>query len=140
MAANLAAAGFDVVGYNRSPHRLAPLVTAGGRAAADIAEAVRDADVVATMVPDSPDVVAVLTAADGVFANARPGTLIVDFSTIRPDVSADLAARAVHTGLRMLDAPVSGGEQGAKDSTLSYHGRRGPGRLCCRSPGTRGGR
>ena len=74
---------------------------------------------VATIVPASSDVVAVLTAADGVFANARPGTLIVDFSTIRPDVSADLAARAVHTGLGMLDAPVSGGEQGAKDSTLS---------------------
>jgi len=78
MAANLVRAGFDVTGYNRSPARVEQLVSAGGRGAKDIAEAVGDADVVATMVPDSPDVQAVLTGEGGVFMNARPGTLIID--------------------------------------------------------------
>ena len=71
MAANLVKAGFDVAGYNRSPARIEQLVAAGGRGAADIAEAVRDADVVATMVPDSPDVQAVLAGEGGVFEHAR---------------------------------------------------------------------
>ncbi len=92
MAANLVKAGFDVAGYNRSPARIEQLVAAGGRGAADIAEAVRDADVVATMVPDSPDVQAVLAGEGGVFEHAQPGALIIDFSSIRPDVAAALAA------------------------------------------------
>src|ERR1700726_648600 len=86
MAANLVKAGFEVTGYNRSPARTEQLVAAGGRGAKDIAEAVREADVVATMVPDSPDVQAVLAGAGGVFEHAQPGALIIDFSSIRPDV------------------------------------------------------
>jgi 2-hydroxy-3-oxopropionate reductase len=117
MAANLVKAGFEVTGYNRSPGRVQELVAAGGRGAADVAEAVRDADVVATMVPDSPDVRAVLEG--GVFENAPRGALIIDFSTIRPDVAAALAAEAADRGFRMLDAPVSGGEQGAIEGVLS---------------------
>src|SRR5690606_28291416 len=85
----------------------------------DVAEAVRDADVVITMVPDSPDVEAVVTGPDGVFAHARPGTLWIDASTIRPDVAVRLAEQARAQGLRPLDAPVSGGEQGAIDAALS---------------------
>jgi 2-hydroxy-3-oxopropionate reductase len=119
MAANLVKAGFDVTGYNRHPDRTELLVAAGGHAAASTAEAVRTADVVATMVPDSPDVQAVLADPDGVFSNARPGTLIIDFSSIRPDVAAALAAEAAERGFRMLDAPVSGGEQGAIEGVLS---------------------
>jgi len=119
MAANLVRAGFDVTGFNRSPARVEQLVAAGGRGAADIAGAVRDADVVATMVPDSPDVRSVLADPGGVFENAPPGTLIIDFSTIRPDVAAALAAEAGERGFRMLDAPVSGGEQGAIEGALS---------------------
>jgi 2-hydroxy-3-oxopropionate reductase len=119
MAANLVKAGFDVAGYNRSPARVEQLVTAGGRGAADIAEAVRDADVVATMVPDSPDVRAVLAGEGGVFEHARPGALIIDFSSIRPDVAAALAAEGAGRGFRVLDAPVSGGEQGAIEGVLS---------------------
>jgi 2-hydroxy-3-oxopropionate reductase len=119
MAANLVKAGFDVTGYNRSPARVEQLVAAGGRGAADIAEAVRDANVVATMLPDSPDVRSVLAGPGGVFENAPPGTLIIDFSTIRPDVAAALAAEASERGFRMLDAPVSGGEQGAIEGVLS---------------------
>jgi 2-hydroxy-3-oxopropionate reductase len=114
MAGNLAKAGFDVVGYNRSPKTVDGVDTK-----ASIAEAVADADVIATMVPDSPDVEQVLTAPDGVYANARKGSLVIDFSSIRPDVSARLAALGAEHGLRVLDAPVSGGEQGAIDAALS---------------------
>src|SRR5262245_17419106 len=113
MAANLVKAGFEVTGYNRSPARVEQLAAAGGRGASDIAEAVRDADVVATMVPDSPDVRTVLAGEGGVFEHAKAGTLVIDFSTIRPDVAAALAAEGADRGLRVLDAPVSGGEQGA---------------------------
>jgi 2-hydroxy-3-oxopropionate reductase len=119
MARNLLAAGFDVTGFNRSPGRTERFAADGGRAAASVSEAVRHADVVATMLPDSPDVESVLRGTDGVFASARPGTVLIDFSTIRPDVAARLAADAAGLGFPMLDAPVSGGEQGAIDGSLS---------------------
>jgi 2-hydroxy-3-oxopropionate reductase len=119
MATNLVKAGFDVVAYNRSPAKAERLVAAGAQGAQSIAEAVRDADVVATMVPDSPDVRSVLAGEGGVFEHARPGTLLIDFSTIRPDVAAGLAAEGAGRGFRLLDAPVSGGEQGAIEGTLS---------------------
>jgi 2-hydroxy-3-oxopropionate reductase len=119
MAVNLAEAGFTVAGYNRTPEKAEPLVAAGGRAATSIADAVRDADVVAVMVPDSPDVRDVLAGDDGVFANAKPGTLVIDFSSIRPDVAAELARQGAEQDLRVLDAPVSGGEAGAKNAALS---------------------
>jgi 2-hydroxy-3-oxopropionate reductase len=119
MAGHLVAAGFDVVGVNRTPEKVARLVEKGGRGATSIAEAVKDADLVAVMVPDSPDVQEVLAGNGGVFDNARPGTLVIDFSSIRPDVTAELAAQARERGLRMLDAPVSGGEAGAVAASLS---------------------
>ena len=119
MSVHLQKAGFDVCGVNRSSERLEPLVEAGGRAASNIAEAVKGADVVAVMVPDSPDVEQVLAGEGGVFDSAEPGTLIIDFSSIRPDVTATLAERAGAKGFRMLDAPVSGGEKGAVDAVLS---------------------
>jgi 2-hydroxy-3-oxopropionate reductase len=71
------------------------------------------------MVPDSGDVQDVLLGDDGVFASAKPGTLVIDFSSIRPDVTTDLARSAQERGLRLLDAPVSGGEAGAKNAALS---------------------
>jgi len=119
MAANLVRAGFDVVGHNRSPARQEALVGAGGRAAASAAEAAAQADAVITMLPDSPDVEAVLLGQDGVFASARAGTLVIDMSTIRPDVAQAVAAAGAGRGLRVLDAPVSGGEAGAVEGTLS---------------------
>ncbi|MGR6914927.1 2-hydroxy-3-oxopropionate reductase [[Actinomadura] parvosata] len=119
MAVHLVEAGHAVAGYNRTPEKARPLVAAGGRAAESIADAVTGAEVVALMVPDSPDVQDVLTGPDGVFEHAAPGTLIIDFSTIRPDVTRELAAEAGRRGLRYLDAPVSGGEAGAKNATLS---------------------
>jgi 2-hydroxy-3-oxopropionate reductase len=119
MACHLAQAGHTVIGYNRSLGKTADLVAAGGRAADSIEQAVKDADVVATMVPNSPDVQNVLLGDGGVFAHAQPGTLVIDFSSIRPDVTVELARLAAERGLRIIDAPVSGGEPGAMNATLS---------------------
>jgi 2-hydroxy-3-oxopropionate reductase len=119
MAANLVKAGHSVTGYNRSQGPIDKLVAAGGNGAASIADAVKEADVVITMVPDSPDVEAVVSGPEGVFANARKGTLWVDASSIRPDVAKRLSEEAAGAGIRPLDAPVSGGEQGAIDGVLS---------------------
>jgi 2-hydroxy-3-oxopropionate reductase len=119
MAAHLARAGHDVAGFDLTPGRTGPLEQAGGRAATSAADAVDGAEVVAVMVPDSPHVQAVLAAEGGVFDTAKPGTLVIDFSSIRPDVSAALARQAGERGFRLLDAPVSGGEAGAVGATLS---------------------
>ena len=119
MAVHLAKAGHQVVGYNRTPDKTVPLVEAGGRAAESIGDAVRGAEVVCVMVPDSPDVLDVLTGEDGVFDNANPGTLVIDFSSIRPDVTIQLAEQADEKGIRLVDAPVSGGEAGAVNAALS---------------------
>lgn len=119
MAVHLQNAGYNVTGRNRSP-KYDDLIAAGGKSAESNAEAVADADIIAIMVPDSPDVAGVLNdEEDGVLKHAKPGALIIDFSSIRPDVAVDLAAQAKEAGLRMLDAPVSGGEPGAVNATLS---------------------
>jgi len=114
MAINLVRAGHDVVGYNRSPAKAARLADQGGRAADSVADAVRGAEVVITMLPDSPDVESV---ADDVCTAG--GALWVDMSTIAPAAARAVAERAAGAGLRALDAPVSGGEKGAIDGTLS---------------------
>ena len=119
MAVNMQQAGYTVRGYNRTPEKTRALVEAGGTASSSIAEAVEGAEVVCLMVPDTPDVEAVLRGEDGVLEHAEPGTLIIDFSSIRPDISRQLAAEARERGLRMIDAPVSGGEAGAKHGVLS---------------------
>ena len=117
MAVHLQNAGHDVVGYNPNPEKAQPLVDAGGTRADSTPEAVKDAEIIAIMVPDSPDVKDVLE--NGVFGNAPQGALIIDFSSIRPDVTAELAKEAQEQGYRILDAPVSGGEKGAVDGVLS---------------------
>jgi 2-hydroxy-3-oxopropionate reductase len=119
MAANLVDAGFDVVGYNRSRAPTDELERRGGSGADSVADAVRDADVVVTMLPDSPDVEAVALGDDGVLANVGSGTLYIDMSTIRPAVSRHIAELALQAGVRALDGPVSGGEQGAVEGSLS---------------------
>jgi 2-hydroxy-3-oxopropionate reductase len=118
MAGHLATGGHTVTGFNRTP-KYDDLEDAGGRGAESIEEAVGDAEVVCLMLPDSPDVQEVLTGEDGVFAHAPEGALIIDFSTIRPDVASELAESASEHGFRMLDAPVSGGQGGAVDGVLS---------------------
>jgi len=119
MAGHLVDAGHKVVGYNRGPDRTRQLVERGGVAAESAADAARDADIVAVMVPDSPQVQDVLVGDGAVFDAVRPGTLIIDFSSIRPDVTVELATEATRRGLRLIDAPVSGGEAGAVAATLS---------------------
>ncbi len=118
MAGHLARAGHTVTGFNRTP-RYDDLEAAGGRGADSLADAVADADVVCVMVPDSPDVRAVLAGEGGVFDSAKAGTLVIDFSSIRPDVAVELAQQAQERGFRLLDAPVSGGEAGARNAALS---------------------
>lgn len=119
MASNLVAAGMEVVGFNRSPEKTDKLVAAGGVKADSIASAVGGADAVVTMLPDSPDVRAAYEGDDGIIAHARPGTLLIDMSSIRPDVAIALQQAAGEASMPMLDAPVSGGEQGAIDGVLS---------------------
>jgi 2-hydroxy-3-oxopropionate reductase len=119
MAVNLARAGHQVAGFNRSPGKAEALVSAGGREATSVGDAIREAEVVCLMLPDSPDVMGVLRGENGVLSHARPGALIIDFSTIRPDVSRELATEAAARGFRLLDAPVSGGEAGAVNASLS---------------------
>ncbi|MGB7448084.1 MAG: 2-hydroxy-3-oxopropionate reductase [Ornithinimicrobium sp.] len=118
MAGHLATAGHTVTGFNRTP-KYEDLEQAGGRGAESIRDAVSGAEVVCLMVPDSPDVREVLTGDDGVFTHAPQGALVIDFSTIRPDVATELAETATEMGFRMLDAPVSGGQGGAVDGVLS---------------------
>jgi 2-hydroxy-3-oxopropionate reductase len=119
MAGHLIDAGHDVVGYNRSRPAVDALVERGGRAASSVAEALHEAEVVITMVPDSPDVEDVALSPEGIYASAKPGALHIDCSTIRPDVARKVAAAGVKHGVRVVDAPVSGGEAGAKEATLS---------------------
>ena len=119
MAAHLVEAGHHVVGYNRSRPAVDRLVEKGGTAGASIAETVADCDVVITMVPDSSDVESVALGEDGIYANAKPGTLYIDCSSIRPDAATRVAERGRERGLRVIDAPVSGGEAGAVEATLS---------------------
>ncbi len=119
MAANLVRAGHAVAGYDLSPARVDRLAADGGRAATGIADAMAGAEAVITMVPDSPQVEQVVFGPGGLLENGKPGLLYLDMSTIRPETSRRVAAAARERGIRALDAPVSGGERGAIDGTLS---------------------
>ena len=119
MAANLARAGFAVTGWNRTPGRAPELEDLGVAMAATPAAAVADTEIAVICVSDTPDVEAVLFGPDGVADSARAGTLIVDCSTIAPSGSWDFAKRLADRDLSMVDAPVSGGSEGAKNATLT---------------------
>jgi 2-hydroxy-3-oxopropionate reductase len=119
MATNLAKAGFTVVGFSRTAGRVAECSTKGITLAGSLEELVRASDVVITMLPDSPDVEAVVLGEGGVFAHAARGLLYIDMSTIRPDVAVIVAAAGAALGVDVLDAPVSGGEAGAIEGSLS---------------------
>ncbi len=119
MARNLLKAGFRVVGYSRTKAKVDELVAAGGEAAQSPADVARRVDVTITMVPDAPDVESVLFGADGVAEAAQPGHVVVDMSTISPTATRLFAQRLASRGIEMLDAPVSGGESGAREGTLS---------------------
>ncbi len=119
MSANLARAGFDVTGWNRTPGRGAELAELGVTLATTPAEAVGDVEIAVVCVSDTPDVEAVLFGPDGVVDGAREGTLVIDCSTIAPSGSWDFAARLRERGIAMVDAPVSGGSEGAQKATLT---------------------
>jgi 2-hydroxy-3-oxopropionate reductase len=119
MARNLLARGFQLLVHSRSRGPVDELAAAGADTAGSPADVARQTNVVLTMLPDSPDVVSVLEGRDGVFSALQPGTLLVDHSTIAPSVARRLADRAASLGAAMLDAPVSGGEIGAINASLS---------------------
>ena len=119
MAKNLLKAGYPVVVNSRSRGPVDDLVDAGARAAATPADAARQATRIITMVPDSPDVELVLDGANGVFSAMQAGTIIIDMSSITPATARRLATKALVLGGGMLDAPVSGGDIGAINGTLS---------------------
>ncbi|MGW2250401.1 2-hydroxy-3-oxopropionate reductase [Kitasatospora sp. NPDC001660] len=119
MAVNLVKAGHDVTGFDLSQASIDAVVAAGGRGGASIADAVRDAEVVITMVPADPHVEAVILGEGGVLENVKAGTLVIDMSSITPQTSIKVGKAAVEKGVRALDAPVSGGEAGAIEAVLS---------------------
>jgi len=119
MALNLLKGGFPLVVHNRSRGPVDALVSAGASAAPSAADVAHRSGVVITMLPDSPDVQLVLEGPGGVFEGMRAGTAVVDMSSISPIVARELAEEAASRGAVMLDAPVSGGEVGAVNATLS---------------------
>lgn len=119
MAANLVRAGHTVTGFNRSRAKVDKLVADGGRGAASISEAVAGAEIVITMLPADPQVEEVVFGAGGVLESAAPGALLIDMSSVTPQLAIRIAEAASDRGLRALDAPVSGGEAGAIEGVLS---------------------
>ncbi|HEV2005757.1 MAG TPA: NAD(P)-binding domain-containing protein, partial [Candidatus Limnocylindrales bacterium] len=119
MAANVARAGFEVAAWNRTVGRATGLEELGIRLLASPAEVATASELVVTIVSDTPDVEAVLFGPDGVANGAGDGSLVIDMSTISPSATRDFATRLRARGVGLLDAPVSGGSEGAKKGTLS---------------------
>jgi 2-hydroxy-3-oxopropionate reductase len=119
MAKNLMQAGYELTVHNRSPEKAEELAAEGAVAAGSPREVAENSDVVITMLPDSPDVERVVVGENGVLEGIKEGALLVDMSTISPVVTEKLAAAVEEKGASMLDAPVSGGDVGAIEGTLS---------------------
>ncbi|HYZ06618.1 MAG TPA: 2-hydroxy-3-oxopropionate reductase [Rubrobacter sp.] len=119
MAKNLMEAGYEMVLYNRTLEKAEELAEDGAEVAANPREVAENSDIVVTMLPDSPDVRNVVAGEDGVLEGIKEGVLLVDMSTISPVVTEELAAAVKENGASMLDAPVSGGDVGAIEGTLS---------------------
>ncbi|MGE4056137.1 MAG: NAD(P)-dependent oxidoreductase [Vicinamibacterales bacterium] len=119
MAGHLLAKGHGVVVHNRSREAVDALVEAGAKAGESPADVARQSTIVITMVPDTPDVKAVVAGRDGVLDGLAPKSLVIDMSSISPVETRSLAKQIAAKGSAMLDAPVSGGEVGAKNATLS---------------------
>ena len=119
MARNLLKRGFRVIVHSRSEGPVDQLVTAGAARASSPADVARQVQCVVTMLPDGPDVERVLSGDHGLLSAIQPRSVIVDMSTIAPATARRLAGAAAARGASMLDAPVSGGEIGAIDGTLS---------------------
>jgi 2-hydroxy-3-oxopropionate reductase len=119
MAKNLIKAGYSLVVHSRSRPPVDDVVAAGAKAAASPREVASQSDVVITMLPNSPDVELVALGRNGIIEGARSGQIFVDMSTISPIVSKKVGGAFAEKGVKMLDAPVSGGEQGAINAALS---------------------
>ncbi|MBS7607511.1 MAG: 2-hydroxy-3-oxopropionate reductase [Candidatus Bathyarchaeia archaeon] len=119
MAMNLLRAGYPLTVWNRTRSKMDELVAMGAYGASSPKEVAERSDVVITMVTDSPDVEEVILGPEGVIHGARPGLIVIDMSTISPRVTRKIAEELAKRGVKMLDAPVSGGEKGAKEATLS---------------------
>jgi 3-hydroxyisobutyrate dehydrogenase len=119
MAANLARAGAPLTVWNRTPGRAAPLLALGAQEAESAAALAAGSDVVVICVSDTPDVEAVLFGPAGIGEGIRPGSLVIDCSTISPAATRELGARLAERGAAMVDAPVSGGSEGARQGSLS---------------------
>jgi 3-hydroxyisobutyrate dehydrogenase len=119
MTLNLLRAGFDLRVWNRTESRMEELVSAGAATAGGPAELAAACDIIITCVSDTPDVVEVILGEGGVLHALRPGALVVDMSTISPQTTREIAAEITARGAYMLDAPISGGSEGAANGTLS---------------------
>ena len=119
MALNLRRAGHALWVYGRRAETMKPLAGAGATACASPQEVAANADVIFIIVSDTPDVEQVILGEQGVIHGARPGAVVVDMSTISPAATRVFAEKLVQRGVEMLDAPVSGGETGAVNATLS---------------------
>jgi 3-hydroxyisobutyrate dehydrogenase len=119
MAANLVRAGFAVTVWNRTASKCQPLVDLGARQANSVAELSAGCDVICTNLTDTPDVEAVLLGSEGVIQHAKPGTIVIDHSTINPGRTQFIAKELAARSITLLDAPVSGGDVGARNGTLS---------------------
>jgi 3-hydroxyisobutyrate dehydrogenase len=119
MAHNLLKAGFSLIIWNRTASKMDPLLAAGARAGRDPADVAAQSDMVMICVSDTPDVEAVILGEQGVLKGAKTGSLVIDCSTISPIATRRLAEKLAETGVAMLDAPVSGGSEGAARGTLS---------------------
>lgn len=119
MAANLLRAGFPLTIWNRTRSRMDELMAAGARAGESPADVARHSEIIITCVSDTPDVRAVILGDAGVIHGARAGSLIIDMSTISPQATREIAAALAEAELHMLDAPISGGSEGAVNGTLS---------------------
>jgi len=119
MASHLIYAGYSVRVYNRTIEKIQPLVNKGATAASSCAEAAADVDLVISMVPDSSDVEKVALGENGIIGSAREGLIYADMSTIAPGMAIKVSEALSEKGVCCLDAPVSGGEVGARNATLS---------------------
>ena len=119
MARNLMEAGYELTVFNRSPEKAEELGKDGASVASSPTEVAEKNDIIVTMLPDSPDVRNVVAGENGVLEGIKEGSLLVDMSTISPVVTEEVAAKVRERGASMLDAPVSGGDIGAIEGTLS---------------------
>jgi 3-hydroxyisobutyrate dehydrogenase len=119
MTLNLLRAGHTVTVYNRTPEKCQPAIEAGAQIAHSPQAAATQAQVVMICVSDTPDVQAVILGSEGIIHSAAPGTIVIDFSTISPQATREMAAILETKSIKMLDAPLSGGSEGAIKGTLS---------------------